>query len=58
MDGETAAVFRLPDGTELLVKRWASASLPMKERWHAAVRTPGERSWGPPLEIIRVEEGT
>lgn len=54
--GETA-VFRLPDGTEVLAMHWPASSLTPTERWHAAIRQPGE-SWGPPLEIVRVEEGT
>lgn len=57
MEGETL-IARLPDGTELLVIHWPSAALMPSERWHAAVRDPETRSWGPPLEVIRVEEGT
>lgn len=57
MDGETC-VFELPDGSQLMVKHWPSAALTPQARWHAAVRRPGERSWGPPLVVIRVEEGT
>lgn len=61
MDGETA-VFRLtedlPAGSQILVKTWPSAALSPKSRWHAATRPPSEARWSPPLEVIRVEEGT
>lgn len=64
MDGETCVVTlteSLPAGTQLVIKHWPAASVPMVERWHVAARRPGETRWAPPgtdVQIIRVETET
>lgn len=40
---------RFDDGSELLVSSWFDAA--GKEVLEAAVRRPGERCWGPPIQL-------
>ena len=56
-DGSRTVVAVLPDGTELLVKHF-DEDVPEMAKWHLAVRDPESRAWGPPLTILRIEEGT